>query len=98
MPFASAWVRLEMVERPRANRSITEMYTVLVTTRDGSAEEPLGRSDQARASAALVVSLPNGGGAIPGIGELAANPVTRICSVSVPLAVSPGSADPAATS
>ena len=39
------------------------------------------------------VSLPKGGGAVRGIGEkLTANPATGACSVSVPLALSPGRA------
>lgn len=36
-------------------------------------------------------SLPKGGGAIRGIGEkFATNPVTGTCSVTIPIAVSPG--------
>src|SRR6476660_3169588 len=38
-----------------------------------------------------VISLPKGGGAIRGIGEkFAANPVTGVGSMSVPIAASPG--------
>jgi RHS repeat-associated protein len=40
---------------------------------------------------APTISLPKGGGAIRGIGEkFAANPVTGTCSMSVPIATSPG--------
>lgn len=36
------------------------------------------------------ISLPRGGGAIRGMGEFAANPVTGTGSMSVPIATSPG--------
>ena len=40
---------------------------------------------------APTISLPNGGGAIKGIGEkFTANPVTGTGSMSVPISVSPG--------
>ncbi|MFD4368971.1 SpvB/TcaC N-terminal domain-containing protein [Rhodococcus sp. NPDC058521] len=51
------------------------------TSRPGSEDKPGTPS----------ISLPKGGGAIRGIGEkFAANPVTGTCSMSVPLATSPG--------
>jgi hypothetical protein len=52
-----------------------------------------GSTQEKSPSAAPMVSLPKGGGAIRGMGEkFAANPVTGTGSMSVPLAVSPGGA------
>jgi RHS repeat-associated protein len=53
-----------------------------------------GQGSQGESSspfAAPSISLPKGGGAIRGIGEkFAANPVTGACSMTIPLAVTPG--------
>ena len=56
-----------------------------------SSPERSASGPQASSTAAPVINLPKGGGAIRGIGEkFAANPVTGTGSMSVPIATSPG--------
>src|SRR5262245_16480041 len=62
-----------------------------------TAESPRSPADPAQTGPAgadshiPTIQLPKGGGAIRGMGEkFAANPVTGTCSMSVPIATSPG--------
>ena len=56
-----------------------------------AAQAPPRSDERPLAIAAPAINLPKGGGAIRGLGEkFAANPVTGTCSLSVPLATSPG--------
>ena len=63
----------------------------LATGEARGAPAPAGASPQPDGFAPATISLPNGGGAIRGIGEkFTANPVTGTGSMSVPIATSPG--------